>query len=349
MHAARPWDRLHTSIWGVSSPSVTLILGEFHLPCLLLSTSPSPSFLQHERQLSEHDSCSVLQGRKKGDDGTSLNQQSLVIYIIIESRTTKAMGSNGRDHRRGVPRPPPLPLYRDWEEEEVVKAGRRRQSPLAQSSTSPAAAAGVANKKRLSKQLSMKETTREIKWEKRRRQILRRSSLVVSLNDDGGGGCCGSMKSAAEEPERHCHHHVTRSSSERVMRCLTDEDLDELRGSFELGFGFDEESGGAHLRDTLPALDFYFAVNRQLSDPAKLRTLSSAASLTSTPSAVSSSSTLPDVPNDPRSPKVGATAASGGGADAWKIFTPGIYCTHVRNVRTYSDSDGHASLACRCR
>jgi hypothetical protein len=103
-------------------------------------------------------------------------------------------------------------------------------------------------------------------------------------------------------------------SSPSSARCLTDEDLDELRGSFELGFGFDEETGGANLRDTLPALDLYFAVNRQLSDP-KLKTIA-AASPTSTLSAVSSSSTLPDTPS-PRSPNAGSPA------DAWKIFSPG--------------------------
>jgi len=175
------------------------------------------------------------------------------------------------------------------------------------------AAGGIGNNRRrlLSKQLSMKETTREAKWEKRRRQILRRSSMV-SLNDGGSG----SSKSIIDE--RHYCHHVMRSSSECVMRRLTDEDLDELRGSFELGFGFDEDTGGTHLRDTLPALEFYFAVNRQLSDR-KLRTLA-AASPTSTLSAVSSSSTLPDIPS-PRSPNAGATA--NGGADSWKIFTPG--------------------------
>jgi hypothetical protein len=307
MHAARPWDRLHTSIWGVSSPSVTLILGEFHLPCLLLSTSPSPSFLQHERQLSEHDSCSVLQGRKKGDDGTSLNQQSLVIYIIIESRTTKAMGSNGRDHRRGVPRPPPLPLYRDWEEEEVVKAGRRRQSPLAQSSTSPAAAAGVANKKRLSKQLSMKETTREVKWEKRKRQIQRqRSSMRLSEADDRAGGSTAVCPVDGEAS----------SSAERVATGITDGDLDELRGSMDLGFRFDEQKGGQDLCDTLPALDFYFAVNRQVSEPRMSfpTSTSSGPSLSATKSSPNLCGTL-----SPGSPG----AHSSNALESWKICNPG--------------------------
>ena len=180
----------------------------------------------------------------------------------------------------------------------------------------------TARRRLLSKQLSMKETTREAKWEKRRRQMLRRRGLVSVVvsreqqegdDDEGGGG--RNKKSAVDG-----RPHVVRSSSERATRCLTDEDLDELRGSFELGFGFDEETGGAHLRNTLPALDFYFAINRQLSDP-KLRT----ASPTSTLSAVSSSSTLPDTPS-PRSPNDAPAA----GVDPWKIFTPGKYiCARV--------------------
>ncbi|KAF2298401.1 hypothetical protein GH714_023462 [Hevea brasiliensis] len=87
------------------------------------------------------------------------------------------------------------------------------------------------NKKRLSKQLSMCETRRDIAWEKRRRQILmqeRRKNGTIDSDD------------------------------------LTDEDLNELKGCIELGFGFNEEEGQG-LCNTLPALDLYFAVNRQLS------------------------------------------------------------------------------------
>lgn len=43
---------------------------------------------------------------------------------------------------------------------------------------------------------------------------------------------------------------------------LTDEDLKELKGCIELGFGFNAEDG-QRLCTTIPALDLYFAVNRQ--------------------------------------------------------------------------------------
>ncbi|RWW68230.1 hypothetical protein BHE74_00024262 [Ensete ventricosum] len=48
-------------------------------------------------------------------------------------------------------------------------------------------------------------------------------------------------------------------------RSVTDEDLDELRGCIDLGFGFDADSPLADARrlsDTLPALDLYYAVHR---------------------------------------------------------------------------------------
>ncbi|CAK9143058.1 unnamed protein product [Ilex paraguariensis] len=87
------------------------------------------------------------------------------------------------------------------------------------------------SQKRLSKQLSMCETPRDIAWEKRRRQSLLQERRKSGINDRDD---------------------------------LTDEDLNELKGSIELGFGFKEEEG-QRLCSTLPALDLYFAVNRQLS------------------------------------------------------------------------------------
>lgn len=212
------------------------------------------------------------------------------------------MGSNSKDHRCGVPRPPPLSLYRDWEEEEVVKAGRRRQSPLAQS-TSTVAIAGMANKKRLSKQLSMKETTREVKWEKRRRQVQRqRSSMALRETDSMAFGSTV--------------HHVDSEASlsaERIAKRLTDEDLDELRGSMDLGFRFDEQKGGQDLCDTLPALDLYFAVNRHLSEPKMRWSTSSAPSLSATKSSPNLCGTpIPGSPNVHSNP-----------LESWKICSPG--------------------------
>ncbi|KAL5768224.1 hypothetical protein ACOSP7_014779 [Xanthoceras sorbifolium] len=125
------------------------------------------------------------------------------------------------------------------------------------------------NKKRLSKQLSMCETPRDIAWERRRRQILmqeRKRNRIQDLD-------------------------------------LTDEDLHELKGCIELGFGFNEEKG-QQLCNTLPALDLYFAVNRQVSSPV------------STPhSGRASTSSL-----GTRSSSFGSPRSD---SDAWKICSPG--------------------------
>nr|KYP74481.1 hypothetical protein KK1_007164 [Cajanus cajan] len=125
------------------------------------------------------------------------------------------------------------------------------------------------NRKRLSKQLSMCEKPRDIAWERRRMQERRRSSTVC---DD-----------------------------------LTDEDLNELKGCIELGFGFNEEDG-QRLCNTLPALDLYFAVNRRLS-PSPVSTPQSASSLGGRSSSFGS----------PRSD-----------SDSWKICSPGDDPEHVK-------------------
>eukprot|EP01018_Ginkgo_biloba_P029997 Gb_33536 [translate_table: standard] len=51
----------------------------------------------------------------------------------------------------------------------------------------------------------------------------------------------------------------------RKSKSLTDEDLEELRGCIDLGFGFSYEEDHK-LCNTLPALDLYYAVNRQYID-----------------------------------------------------------------------------------
>lgn len=110
-------------------------------------------------------------------------------------------------------------------------------------------------KQRLSKQLSMCETPRDVAWERRRRQmiIIQEKKLL----------------------------HKGASDNLSIQTKLTDEDLNELKGSIELGFGFNEEAG-QKLCNTLPALDLYFAVNRQLSplpSPSSSRSSSASASV----------------------------------------------------------------------
>ncbi|XP_074562712.1 uncharacterized protein LOC141819273 [Curcuma longa] len=175
------------------------------------------------------------------------------------------------------------------EEEAVVEMEHRPPSSLDYSL--PVGNGGNECKKRLlSKQLDVRETRMEAKWERRRKQILKRRK-----------------SSAAAVAERES----TPTSS------LTDEDMDELRGSIDLGFGFREEDGGHDLCGTLPALNLYFAVNRQLSDP-KLPGSGS-------PTAASACSKPGGLPS-PRSP----AKEQGAPPDTWKICNPGDNPEHVK-------------------
>ncbi|KAL0559563.1 hypothetical protein IC582_004178 [Cucumis melo] len=136
----------------------------------------------------------------------------------------------------------------------------------------PLAPPRLKNKKRLSKQLSMCETPRDLAWEKRRRQMLRPRNGSTDRDD------------------------------------LTDEDWNELKGCIELGFAFNEEYGHK-LCGTLPALDLYFAVNRQLSP-----------SPVSTPQSSASTSSLGGRSSSFESPR--------SEFDTWRVCSPGMKILH---------------------
>ncbi|GFQ01191.1 hypothetical protein PHJA_002263000 [Phtheirospermum japonicum] len=52
----------------------------------------------------------------------------------------------------------------------------------------------------------------------------------------------------------------------RCGRSITDDDLDELRFCFELGFNFESPDLDPKLSSTLPALEIYHVVNRKYCD-----------------------------------------------------------------------------------
>ncbi|GFP96634.1 hypothetical protein PHJA_001807500 [Phtheirospermum japonicum] len=59
---------------------------------------------------------------------------------------------------------------------------------------------------------------------------------------------------------RRRNHHL------RCGRSVTDDDLDELRACFELGFNFDSPDLDPKLSSTFPTLEIYHAVNWQYCD-----------------------------------------------------------------------------------
>ncbi|KAL4180647.1 hypothetical protein AMTRI_Chr12g233650 [Amborella trichopoda] len=180
------------------------------------------------------------------------------------------------------------------EEEEELQRLTQREAP-------PTVAALACAKKRLTKQLSMFETSREAAWERRRHQFLKQEERSSSFNGFVG-------------------------------RSLTDEDLDELKGCIELGFGFDHDHEDRTLCNTLPALDLYYAVNRQLSD-SKMTTTTASTQEESTPSSSGGQSSSFGSPRSPNS------------SEAWKIFTPGDNPQHVkRRLRHWAQA-----VACSVR
>jgi hypothetical protein len=47
---------------------------------------------------------------------------------------------------------------------------------------------------------------------------------------------------------------------------LIDEDVDELRGCIDLGYGFSNDEEDLELCNTPPALELYYAITRQYND-----------------------------------------------------------------------------------
>lgn len=135
----------------------------------------------------------------------------------------------------------------------------------------------VPNRKKLSKQTSMSERPRNLLWERRRKQQRKKKSS--DSNDVGN---------------------------------VTDDDLSELKGCIELGFGFNEEEGSQKLCNTLPALDLYFAVNRQFS-------MSPIQSPGRASCPVHGSSSLPET----RSSSFISPSPRSSDSDSWKICSPG--------------------------
>jgi len=147
--------------------------------------------------------------------------------------------------------------------------------------------------------------------------------IETGNNGIRGGGEAKKKKSLAPPPTRllkqqswsteSCREEAwirkkDRQSKLRKSKSLTDEDVDELRGCIDLGFGFgfdSEEEGDHKLCDTLPALYFYYAVNKHYND-SKFKSSPS-------PSPPSSSSSSSCDENPPQ----------GQDLDPWIISSPG--------------------------
>lgn len=118
--------------------------------------------------------------------------------------------------------------------------------------------------------------------------------------------------SMREVPRNIAWERRRRQLRRRSDEDLTDEDLNELKGCIELGFGFNAEEG-QRLCTTIPALDLYFAVNRQFLTSPLTSPSSGARPL---PFASPDAST----PSSQQSCSFEKAAAD---SDSWKILSPG--------------------------
>ncbi|KAK7837256.1 uncharacterized protein LOC111991658 [Quercus suber] len=86
------------------------------------------------------------------------------------------------------------------------------------------------------------------------------------------------------------------SSGLRRNKSVSDDDLEELKACIELGFGFDSPEVDPKLSDTIPALEFYYAVNKQYSN--SLSRSSSSSSLMASDTEIESPNTIIDQGED---------------------------------------------------
>eukprot|EP00250_Pteridium_aquilinum_P010612 c19515_g1_i1 orf=319-1281(+) len=163
--------------------------------------------------------------------------------------------------------------------------------------------------RRLGKQHSFPvDIDREEAWERKRELYVMDECCSRGPSDVGGAGRtvtrsvsdCGERAWPTEKP-------LMRSRT----RSLTDEDLEELRGCIDLGFGF-SSSEDCDLSGTLPALELYYAINRQYND---IKSRMSPDSPLQRGSLYRTSSD--DIPSSPLS-------------DSWRISSPGDHPSQVK-------------------
>ncbi len=76
---------------------------------------------------------------------------------------------------------------------------------------------------------------------------------------------CGSSSDRTTWPSL-MQRTTTSTTTRSRTRSLTDEDMDELRGCIDLGFGFSNDEEDPELCNTLPALELCYAITRQYND-----------------------------------------------------------------------------------
>ncbi|CAM6011950.1 unnamed protein product [Sphagnum balticum] len=142
------------------------------------------------------------------------------------------------------------------------------------------------------------------------RRWLKKQQRSVSSSEEA-------IKQTWEKQRRDSMRRTTTSTTTRSRtRSLTDEDMDELRGCIDLGFGFSNDEEDLELCNTLPALELCYAITRQYNDVTG-RSSSSPISTSGSSSSLdrcSSGSSLQSFPLE----------------SSWRISSPGDHPSQVK-------------------
>lgn len=147
---------------------------------------------------------------------------------------------------------------------------------------------------------STSEMSREEAWVKRRGQLLEEEKRTHQLLLEEKKKKLG--RSVSDLGDRWRRSQQPGSQLPARTRGVTDEDVEELRGCIDLGFRFSFDEDPA-LCNTFPALDLYYAINRQFN--------------------VSKSKSSPDWNSLQQSDSFSSGSPSSQFRDTWKISSPG--------------------------
>lgn len=197
---------------------------------------------------------------------------------------------------------------------------------------------------------SVVEEASEEAWERRRRDSRSSSSSLLFLPEEeedaemmmstsslasGRSRVAASRRSVGRSVsdcgETTCWPALLQRTRSRT-RSLTDEDMDELRGCIDLGFGFSNEQEDMELCNTLPALELCYAITRQYNDVVTGRSSSSPIS-TSGRSSNSISRSF-DQTSSSSSSSLDRTSSSSSlqssPMESWRISSPGDHPSQVK-------------------
>jgi hypothetical protein len=178
-------------------------------------------------------------------------------------------------------------------------------------------------KRRTDRLLTEAETMTVSREENNTRRVARSSGCVAVGRSVSDCGDRRTYSSSSSWPAAAAALHRTTSSRNRS---LTDEDMEELRGCIDLGFGFSNDEKDMDLCNTLPALELCYAITKRYNDVVG-RTSSSSSSSSSSPTTIStsqsSSSSSSSSSFDHHSSNGSRLQSSPPPMDSWRISSPG--------------------------